>query len=92
MVTSVFFIAAMSICGTTKSKLNFLKDKHEWDNTKIVFKILEQDDCSLITFTHVGLLPGIACYKDCSNAWRHYLPESLSGLLTEGKGRPEPIT
>ena len=73
----------------TDSKLNFVKDKHEWTNTKISFEIAEKDGKTQINFTHVGLVPGVECYNDCTNAWDQYIKGSLFKLLTNGKGTPE---
>ena len=73
----------------TDSKLNFIKDKQEWTNTKISFEIAEKDDKTQIHFTHIGLVPEVECYNGCSNAWGQYIKGSLFKLLTEGKGRPE---
>jgi hypothetical protein len=42
-----------------------------------------------IDFTHVGLLPGIECYNDCSKGWNFFIKESLFKFITEGKGLPE---
>src|SRR5476651_1166402 len=50
------------------SKLNFLKDKREWDNTQIVFDITKQGDKTKVRFTQIGLVPEIECYGACSNA------------------------
>ena len=72
----------------TDSKLNFLKDKQEWTNTKISFEIVEKGDKTQIHFTHIGLIPGLECYNDCTNAWGQYIKGSLFRLLTEGKGKP----
>ena len=73
----------------TDSNLNFIKDKSEWTNTKISFEITEQGNKIQLRFTHLGLVPEIECYKDCSNAWGYYI-NSLHNLINTGKGQPEP--
>ena len=73
----------------TDSKLNFIKDKSEWTNTKISFEISNHDNQTQINFTHIGLGPQVECFNDCSKGWDHYFKGSLFKLLTEGKGMPE---
>jgi hypothetical protein len=73
----------------TDSKLNFVEDKEEWTDTKISFEIYSHADKTEIVFTHIGLVPAIDCYHDCSNAWGHYIRGSLFTLLTTGTGIPE---
>ncbi len=73
----------------TKSELNFLKDRHEWKDTKISFEITEKGNKTQLRFTHLGLVPKIECYKDCSLGWTRYINGSLLELLTNGKGKPE---
>ena len=73
----------------TDSKLNFIKDKNEWTGTKISFEISDPDsdreNKTQIRFTHVGLVPGIECYGDCSNAWSSYINSSLRNFIAKGK-------
>ncbi len=72
----------------TGSKLNFIKDKSEWTNTKIVFEISNKGKKTQIIFTHVGLIPDIECFNSCTKGWDYYFKGSLFKLLTEGKGTP----
>ena len=70
------------------SRINFVKDKTEWKGTDIVFAIARKGDKTELRFTHVGLVPAIECYGDCSGAWRFYINESLRSLIETGKGKP----
>jgi hypothetical protein len=70
--------------------LNFVAQKDEWNGTDIVFEISKQGGQTEVRFTHVGLVPKIQCYGDCSGAWGFYINESLRSLITTGKGVPNP--
>ncbi len=72
------------------SEINFVEDKNEWTGTKIMFEISKKADKTEVRFTHVGLVPGVPCYNDCSNAWGSYIKGSLFKLITEGKGVTAP--
>ena len=74
----------------TDSKLNFIKDKHEWTGTKISFEIAEKDKETQIRFTHLGLVPAYECFDACSNAWGDYINNSLRNLVNTGEGQPTP--
>ena len=69
------------------ASINFVKDKAEWNNTDIVFEIARKGDKTELRFTHVGLVPAIQCYGDCSGAWTFHV-DSLRSLITTGKGQP----
>ena len=70
---------------TLEAQLNFVPNKSEWTGTDIVFDITKQVDQTEVHFTHIGLVPAIQCYGDCSGAWGYYINECLRGLITIGK-------
>lgn len=70
----------------TESKINFVSNKNEWLNTKIIFDIEDIDGGTKLAFTHQGLLPSIECYGGCSNAWTALIEKNLYSLITTGKG------
>ncbi len=72
------------------SYFNFTKDETEWKNTKICFEISRKDNQTQLLFTHVGLVPGYECYYVCKDAWSDLINLSLRGLITTGKGQPNP--
>ncbi|MFN8117182.1 MAG: SRPBCC domain-containing protein [Bacteroidia bacterium] len=57
----------------TNSKLTFLNNPNEWENTKIRFDLTQEEDKTIVTFTHDGLTPEIECYTACSTGWTGYL-------------------
>lgn len=73
----------------TACYLHWLKNKTEWKDTQLKWKISSMGDATQIDFTHVGLVPEIECYSDCKKGWDFYSKESLKKLLSEGKGMPE---
>jgi hypothetical protein len=68
--------------------IGFVEDKAEWDGTEIVFDIAPVGDKTQVRFTHIGLVPTVECYQDCSSAWSSYMLGSLHDLITTGVGDP----
>ncbi|GAC1601456.1 MAG: hypothetical protein NVS3B8_13270 [Chitinophagaceae bacterium] len=71
----------------TDSQLNFIKEKNEWTNTKIIFEIINHDSQTEVKFTHIGLVPDGECYNDCSNAWSQLIRQGLFSLIMTGKSK-----
>lgn len=69
---------------------NFVEDKTEWVNTKLIFDITNNGEQTHIQFTHEGLVPDFACYDVCNDAWTSYIQGSLKSLITTGVGKPNP--
>ena len=62
------------------------EDKTEWKNHDMVFDLAEVDGQTQVTFTHVGLVAGIACFKDCVPGWTHWITRSLLSYFNTGQG------
>jgi hypothetical protein len=58
------------------------EDKHEWKGHDMVFDV----GGNTLVFTHVGLVAGIACFKDCVPGWTHWITKSLASYFETGKG------
>jgi hypothetical protein len=69
--------------------LHWISNKTEWRGTTLVWNLSSADGQTRVTMTHLGLLPGIECYNDCSTGWNFYVGQSLLQLLTGGKGLPD---
>jgi activator of Hsp90 ATPase-like protein len=67
---------------------SFTEDRTERTGTDIVFEISSSGGQTVVTFTHVGLVPEYECYNACSEGWRSYIIGSLHDLITTGRGRP----
>lgn len=60
----------------------------EWVGTKIKFSITPHPQGgSLLLFTHEGIYPDLACYKDTEEGWNRFM-KSLQQYLETGKGTP----
>jgi len=70
----------------TESTLYWLqKNKHEWTNTKMIFKIIAKEDKTVLHFTHQGLVPGMECYSMCHEGWNTVIKDYLFHLITDNK-------
>ena len=73
-----------------ENHFNFTEDKTEWTGTDVCFEISEKNNQTQLTFTHVGLVPDYECFEICKEGWTNYINISLHGLITTGKGQPNP--
>ena len=72
----------------TDCNIEFVKDKKEWKDTKVVFEIESVAQGVKVSMTHVGLVPDVECYANCERGWNHHFGESLRKLLIEKVGLP----
>ena len=68
----------------TESKLDWLKNKEEWTNTKMIFEITTKGDKTVLHFTHEGLVPEKECYAMCERGWDIVVKDWLLYLITVG--------
>lgn len=70
------------------NEFNFIKDKTEWINTKLIFDVSTEGNKTKIVFTHEGLVPEYECYNVCNDAWTSYIQGSLKNYIETGTGKP----
>lgn len=70
------------------SRLSFVENEKEWNDTNVTFDISRQGDKTRLVFTHQGLVPELECYDVCYPAWTEYVQDSLYKLIIGGKGDP----
>ena len=68
----------------------FIDQHDEWTDTRMTFDITPGAGGTTLRFTHHGLTPESACYRDCSRGWTSCVNTSLHALLTTGVGKPIP--
>ena len=70
----------------TESTLDWLQnDKHEWENTRMIFKLITKDDQTVLHFKHEGLTSEKECYALCSEGWNTVIKNYLFYLITDDK-------
>jgi activator of Hsp90 ATPase-like protein len=68
----------------TESKLDWLKNRDEWTNTKMIFEIIPKGDMTELRFTNEGLVPEKECYARCTEGWDMVIRENLYNFITKG--------
>ena len=87
-VISEFVPNKKVVWKVTDCYLPWFKDKKEWNNTEVVFKISEENGKTKIDFTHIGLVPEVECYDVCEKGWNGHI-NTLEKFINEGKGLSE---
>lgn len=74
----------------TESHLDWLEnDKKEWTNTQMIFDIASSGNKTVLTFTHVGLIPGKECFALCEQGWTIIIKNWLLHFITYGEPSKE---
>jgi hypothetical protein len=87
-VISEFVPNKKMVWKVTGCYLPWFKDKKEWNNTQVVFKISSENNKTKIDFTHVGLVPEVECYDVFEKGWNGHIG-TLVKFINDGKGLPE---
>jgi|SRR6185503_2054717 len=66
----------------TDSKINWIpNNKEEWTNTRVIFEISENDNKTVLHFTHEGLVPELNCYPNTVLGWNMIIKEWLFNFI-----------
>jgi uncharacterized protein YndB with AHSA1/START domain len=68
-----------------ESNLNWLQEKQEWTNTRMIFEIIPNGQTSILHFTHEGLVSQKESYARCSQGWDMVIKEWLNDLIVTGE-------
>lgn len=82
----VEFVASKKVVWlVTDSMINWIeKNKEEWTNTKMVFEISTKAGKTVVSFTHEGMVPALACYSSCVAGWDMIIKGWLFEFINEG--------
>lgn len=70
----------------TESNLCWLQNnKAEWTGTKMIFELSNQNNSTLINFTHCGLVPAMESFKKVQQGWDTVIKDYLYNYIMEGK-------
>src|SRR6478735_6854316 len=64
-----------------------LKNKAEWEGTRMIWTLTATHFGTNLNFLHEGLNPGVECYGVCEEGWDFFLA-SLKAFLATGTGSP----
>jgi hypothetical protein len=70
---------------------NFVKDRSEWKDTRVIFEICKKGNKTEVRFTHQGLVPRLEFYDSCTVAWGSIIRDSLWSLITTGDATLEAV-
>lgn len=75
------------LCINTLIDIPELSNNTEWKDTKIVWELKNDNESTIITLTHFGLTPEVACYSICQQGWESFL-NSLKQFTETNIGLP----
>ncbi|WP_299201044.1 hypothetical protein [uncultured Tateyamaria sp.] len=76
-------------CTDAHMIMEGVDDPAEWKGTRLVWRIAPAPGGSMVTLTHEGLSPQIACFDTCQRGWQHFFKDSLRDHLNGETARPE---
>ncbi|MDB5006303.1 MAG: Activator of Hsp90 ATPase 1-like protein [Mucilaginibacter sp.] len=74
-------------CVKAYIDMTALKNKAEWEGTKLIWTLAAADHGTTLTFLHQGLNKSFECYNVCEAGWDYFIA-SLQAFLATGIGTP----
>ena len=69
----------------TEGTLHWLRDQHEWKNTKMIFELSARGGKTVLSFRHEGLVPEKECYTKCEQGWTMVITDWLYNYILHGE-------
>ncbi|WP_299042888.1 hypothetical protein [uncultured Tateyamaria sp.] len=76
-------------CTDAHMIMDGVDDVAEWKGTRLIWQITPSDGGSMVTLTHQGLGPHIACFDICQRGWQRFFEISLRDHLNGASAQPE---
>ena len=84
-----FQMQVLELDPSRRVRWQVMDGPEEWIGTTIAFDLKQEDDYTIVLFTHAGWQQPVEFMHHCSTKWAVFLM-SLKSLVETGKGAPSP--
>ena len=74
-------------CAKAYIDMPTLKNKTEWEGSRMIWTLTGASDGTELNFLHEGLNRNMECFDICEDGWNYFL-NSLEAYLKTGEGTP----
>ncbi|MDI5888593.1 SRPBCC family protein [Flavobacterium yafengii] len=82
-------IEVIDLKPETKVKWKFTSGPQEWVDTEVIFDLHQEDDYTIVLFSHMNWAEEVEFKSHCSMKWAIFML-SLKQLIETGEGKPSP--